>query len=397
MTQAEVATEQVAQRARRPSIAALAMFLSIAFGVLGAIHHYLELRLVLDPQWPAPWQSVGRWAVWCAALSLVLMPIAERTLRPRQTWMLAWPASLWMGAMFYLLVGAGFSDACLSLLGWSGLAVARARAELVVAATLALVALGMRSVSRGPHTKEIHVQLPRWPKALDGYRIVQISDIHIGPLLHREFAQRIVDLVYAAKPDLVAVTGDLVDGGVRQLEAEVAPFAQLRARHGVYFVAGNHDFFSGASHWTRKVVELGMRPLRNTHVVVQDAATGAAFVLAGVDDPTGKRMGDGRGDDVGAALGGVAQDRAVILLAHDPRTFDKAAAAGVDLQLSGHTHGGQLWPFNFAVRLTTRFVAGLYRVAASQIYVSRGTGYWGPPMRVLAPAEVSVLVLHPQP
>lgn len=365
----------------------------IALSVLGGIHHYVSQRLLLDPQWPAPFQSVGRWAVWAAALSLVLTPIAERTLAPRIARFLAWPASVWMGSTFYLLLGLGLSDGGFALAGWSGVALARTRAEVVVGVTLALVVGGMLSVGLGPRIKEVPIHLRRWPRRLDGYRIVQISDIHIGPLLHRAFAQRVVELVHQAKPDLIVVTGDLVDGGVRQLEAEIAPFAQLRARHGVFFVTGNHDFYSGAGHWTRKVTELGMTALRNRHVSVQDAETGSAFVLAGVDDPTGRRMGGG-GADVKAALAGVPQDRAVILLAHDPRTFEQASTAGVDLQLSGHTHDGQLWPFNWAVRITTRFVAGLYRVGEAQVYVSRGTGFWGPPMRVLAPAEVSVLILH---
>jgi predicted MPP superfamily phosphohydrolase len=371
----------------------LAVFLTVALSVLGGLHHYFSERLLIDPQWPQPFQSAGLWLVWAAALSLVLTPIAERTLSPRITRFIAWPASLWMGSIFYLLLGLGLSDGAFALAGWSGVALARMRAEVVVCVTLALVIAGVTSVVLGPRIKQVPIRLRRWPKRLDGYRIVQISDIHIGPVLHREFAQRVVELVHQAKPDLIVVTGDLVDGGVRQLEAEVAPFAQLRARHGVFFVTGNHDFYSGAGHWTRKVTELGMSALRNRHVTVEDGETGCAFVLAGVDDPTGSRMG-GAGADVKAALAGVPQDRAVILLAHDPRTFEQASTAGVDLQLSGHTHDGQLWPFNWAVRMTTRFVAGLYRVGDSQLYVSRGTGFWGPPMRVLAPAEVSVLVLH---
>ncbi len=374
----------------------LAVFITIALSIVGAAHAYFALRLVMAPHWPEPFARIGNLAILAGALSLIAAPIAERTLPPRAARFVAWPAALWMGACFYWLLGLWLSDAVLGLAGLSGIEVARGRAVGLGLLTLALMAFGLRSGLRGPQTNPVHITLRRWPKLLDGYRVVQLSDVHIGALLRREFAARVVAQVHAQKPDLVVVTGDLVDGSVQHLAAEVLPFGSLRARHGVFFVTGNHDYFSGAERWTRKVRELGMTPLRNTHVTITDAASAASFELAGVDDPTGKRMG-GSGDDVSAALRGIAADRPVILLAHDPKTFDKAARAGVDLQLSGHTHGGQLWPFNYFVRLATRFVAGLYRVGEAQIYVSCGTGFWGPPMRVAAPAEVTVIVLHSAP
>jgi predicted MPP superfamily phosphohydrolase len=226
-------------------------------------------------------------------------------------------------------------------------------------------------------------------RALDGFRIVQISDIHIGPVLGRGFAAALTERVNALAPDLVAVTGDLVDGEVERLRDEVEPFAALRARHGVYFVTGNHDVYSGGEPWVARVRELGIRPLRNERVEIGGAA---GFDLAGVDDHRGDWV-RGSSEDLGKALAGRDPARAVVLLAHDPGTFRRAATHDVDLQLSGHTHGGQIWPFNFIVRLAVPWVAGLHRTGASQLYVSRGSGFWGPPMRLFAPAEITEIVL----
>jgi hypothetical protein len=189
------------------------------------------------------------------------------------------------------------------------------------------------------------------------------------------------------------VTGDLVDGPVSHLAEEVAPFAELRAKHGVFFVTGNHDYYSGADPWLEHVRTLGMRALRNERVEIRES--GAAFDLAGVDDHRGNLFGPGHGEDVPRALAGRDPERPVVLLAHDPSTFKSAAAHGVDLQISGHTHGGQIWPFGYVVRLVVKFVAGEYRDGHAQLFVSRGTGFWGPPMRLGAPAEITEIVLRP--
>jgi len=253
------------------------------------------------------------------------------------------------------------------------------------------VAVGLPGALRVPGVKRVRVPLARWPAALDGFRIVQISDIHIGPILDRGFAARLTEAVNALEPDLVAVTGDLVDGRVDHIGEEVGPFAELRARHGVFFVCGNHDFYSGAGGWVDRVAELGMRPLRNERVAIEHE--GGVFDLVGVDDYRGDwRLGSTQ--DLPAALAGRDAERPVVLLAHDPSTFTEAAAAQVDLQLSGHTHGGQIWPFRWLVRLAVRWVEGLHRVGKSTLYVSRGTGFWGPPIRLLAPAEITELTLR---
>ncbi|MEK6609137.1 MAG: metallophosphoesterase, partial [Myxococcota bacterium] len=225
-----------------------------------------------------------------------------------------------------------------------------------------------------------------------GLTIVQLTDLHVGPTLGRAFVAEVVTRTNALTPDLVAITGDLVDGSPERLQDAVAPLAELRARHGVYFVTGNHEYYSGADAWLPALARLGIRTLRNERVTI--GAGAAAFDLAGVDDFTALGMADGHGPDLPRALAGRDPSRAVVLLAHQPRAVHEAARLGVDLQLSGHTHGGQIWPFRWIVRLAQPFVAGLHRVGATQIYVSRGTGFWGPPMRLCEPAEISRIVLQ---
>src|SRR5690606_16437066 len=276
-----------------------------------------------------------------------------------------------------------------------GPALARGRALLVGAVGVVLGGVALRRGLAPPEHRRVEVRLARWPRALDGLRIVQLSDVHIGPLLDRRFAAALVARVDALAPDLVVVTGDLVDGSVRRLGAEVEPLGALRAPHGVWFVTGNHDHYSGADDWVARVTDLGWRPLRNARATI--AVNGVAFDLAGVDDPHGALVDVGGGEDLDRALAGRDPERPLVLLAHDPATFRRAAARGVDLQLSGHTHGGQIWPFRWAVRLTVPWVAGLYRVGGSTLYVSRGTGFWGPPMRLGAPAEITELVLRAAP
>jgi predicted MPP superfamily phosphohydrolase len=307
-----------------------------------------------------------------------------------------------MGVAFLLLVLLGASDLVLGLGGAAAWAAggeladaegtSRARAALVAGAALVLAAVGMRGALRPPALRRIELRIPRWPAALDGFRIAQISDVHIGPILGKRFARHVVERVNALSPDLIAVTGDLVDGSVRRLGDEVAPFADLRADHGVYFVTGNHDHYSGARSWVARAAELGMRPLRNECVAIARGA--AAFDLAGVDDAHGSWLGEGGGEDLERALAGRDRSRPVVLLAHDPSTWKRASRMGVDLQLSGHTHGGQIWPFFYFVRLVIPWVAGLYERAGSLLYVSRGTGFWGPPLRLLAPAEITEISLR---
>lgn len=373
-------------------LALVALFIAALLAVLFGGHLYLAERLVWAPALPEPWRAAATIVLAAGAVSLLLQPIAERTLPRRLGRWIAWPASLWMGAAFFLLVACLITDGLGALMGAVSPGVASpqtaARAQATLIAGLAVLALwrGTRELRDGPQLTRLTVRIPHWPAALDGFRIVQLSDLHIGPILDRRFAAALTERVNALAPDVVAFTGDLVDGDVRHVGDEVAPFAALRATHGVYFVTGNHDYYSGADGWVARVTAIGMRPLRNQRVTIGEGA--AAFDLAGVEDHHAHLVSATSRSDLQAALAGRDGARPLVLLAHDPLTFKEAATRGVDLQLSGHTHGGQIWPFRYLVRLSTPFVAGSYRRGAAQLYVSRGTGFWGPALRLLAPAEI---------
>ncbi|MFJ8694416.1 metallophosphoesterase [Streptomyces roseolilacinus] len=264
--------------------------------------------------------------------------------------------------------------------------VSRALAVTATAVAVGTVANGAHTVLRGPAVKRVTVPLAKLPRSAHGYRIAVVSDIHLGPTLGRAHAQRIVDAVNSTQPDLIAVVGDLVDGSVENLGPAAEPLARLRARHGSFFVTGNHEYFSGAEQWVEEVRDLGMRPLRNERVEIA-----AGFDLAGVNDVAGENHGDG--PDFVRALGDRDRARTAVLLAHQPVMIHDAVRHGVDLQLSGHTHGGQLWPGNLLAELANPTVAGLERYGDTQLYVSRGAGAWGPPVRVGAPSDITVVEL----
>lgn len=244
-----------------------------------------------------------------------------------------------------------------------------------------------------PDVRDIPVRLPGLPKALEGFTLVQLTDIHIGGVLQRRFVDELVSRTNALKPDLIAITGDLVDGSVDGLGSFVAGFGALRARHGAFFVTGNHDYYSDADAWVAFMQGLGIQVLRNRSVRIGDGA--ASFQLAGVDDWSADRLGE-PGYDLDAALRDVRPDRASVLLAHQPSNFDEVARRGVGLQISGHTHGGQMFPGTVVGDLIWGDRnAGLSQTDRSQLYVSRGCGFVGPPMRVGAPPEIARLVLLP--
>ncbi len=381
------------------------VFIAVALGLLGGIHYYLWARLVRDPRWAAPWGTVGG-----TLLALLLLSVPVSLILGRGQGDLrrgfAWAGYVWLGVMFLLLTVLVSTD-LLRLVAAIGRRIAAmpafdpqrrtTLARLTAAATGLLVSglatVALRSVRHPVEVRRVRVALDRLPPEQDGFRIVQLTDVHVGPTIGRAFVEQIVARANALEPDLIAITGDLVDGGVPELASAIEPFGGLRARHGVYFVTGNHEYFSGADAWLNELNRLGIRVLRNERVPIGNAAGG--FDLAGVDDRSSARFG---GLAPEAALARALADRdprrELVLLAHQPRTLLDAEPFDVGLQISGHTHGGQMWPFNFVVQLQQPFVAGLHRRGRAQIYVSRGTGYWGPPMRLGAPAEITEIRLE---
>jgi len=379
------------------------LLFAILYGsIIGFSHWLLILRLVLLPQVPSPLAEIAIGAAVAMAACLFIRPFTERLFGERFAGRLAWPTFVWMGVSFFLLISLLASDVVLSLIAGGARVIGEplaastfspgAQAAVVTAVALMLSMWGLILALRPPRLKHLAVEIAGWPASLDGFRIVQLSDIHIGPLLDRRFARAIVARVNALGADLIAVTGDLVDGAVERLAAEVEPLGGLESRHGTFFVTGNHDYFSRVDPWLAKVRELGWRVLRNERVTIR--GSDGAFDLAGVDDRLARRFGADPDGELGRALDGRDPTRPVVLLAHNPNEFDAAAERGVDLQLSGHTHGGQMWPFGYLVRLATPYVAGLFRRGSSLLYVSRGTGFWGPPMRLFHPAEITEITVR---
>ena len=383
-------------------------FIAIALSLLAGIHYYLWARLIRDPRWPAPWITVGGTLLSLLAASVPLALVLGRGQGHFRRGFV-WGGYIWLGVMFLLFTVVVSTD-LLRLLAAIARRVAATQpldlrrrtllARLAAGATGVLVSglasAALRSVRKPVEVRRVSVRLERLPRAQDGFRIVQLTDIHVGPTIGRAFVEQIVGRANALAPDLVAITGDLVDGTVGQLAAAIAPLAKLKAPHGVYFVTGNHEYFSGAEDWLNELNRLGIRVLRNERVSIDNGTVG--FDLAGVDDRSAVHYGGLPPEEaLGRALLDRDPGRELVLLAHQPRTLLDAEPFGIGLQLSGHTHGGQMWPFNFVVGLQQPFVAGLHRRGSSQIYVSRGTGYWGPPMRLGAPAEITEIRLESGP
>jgi predicted MPP superfamily phosphohydrolase len=373
-------------------IGRMILFLVVVLGLTFAIHYFLWVRLVRDPALPEPWARILTVAIFALGALLPISMVVIRTAPRSVATPFAWVAYVWMGVMFLTF----FTLVPLELARFAGhrvigvdperrLALARILAGLGGAAGLVLGAGGMVSALKKVAVEPVKVFLSKLPTG-KSYKLVQISDVHVGPTIGKEFLESVVATINAEDADVVAITGDLVDGSVAQLGALVEPLKQIKAKHGVFFVTGNHEYYSGADEWIAHLGTLGIRVLRNERVPIDGDA---GFDLAGVDDTSAKGFGHGHGQDVARAMKDRDPARAVVLLAHQPKAIGDAVKHAVDLQLSGHTHGGQIWPWGYAVRLDQRHVAGLAQEGETQIYVSRGTGYWGPPIRVGAPAEIT--------
>jgi len=260
----------------------------------------------------------------------------------------------------------------------------------ILGVAVLLTAAGTWGAQR-PRVVRVTVPIAGLPKDLEGFRIVQLSDLHVGATIKRPFVRAVVDAANRLDADVVALTGDVADGLVASLRAEVAPLAELRARYGKFFVSGNHDYYWDAAAWHGEVERLGFGVLTNAHRLLT-RGTGR-LLLAGVTDASASHLMPGHASNPAAALAGAPESDVKVLLAHQPKSAFAARAAGFDLQLSGHTHGGQFFPFNLIVRLFQPFVAGLHRLERMWLYVSRGTGYWGPPLRLGAPSEITQIEL----
>lgn len=377
-------------------VAALLVRITIVLLILFTMHYYVWVRLIKGPKWSRKTQNVLRILL---LFGMTLIPLcfvfgwygtgfAARAL--------AFVGFSWLGLLFLLIVSTLSSE----LIRAGGVLMNPERRQfLSKGLSLSIGALGftsggiaMRGALRPIEVKTTAFELAKLHPTLDGTVIAQITDTHIGPTLQRAFVEEVVDKTNAISPDIIVLTGDIIDGSVKNLEPLLEPFRRFKAKFGVFFVTGNHEYYSGADEWIEHMRQLGIRVLRNERVEIGNAS--AQFDLAGIDDWTAHNFSEHHGANLKGALENRDPNRACVLLAHNPMAGTEAIEEKVDLMLSGHTHGGQIWPFNNMVRLVNRWVCGKYIEGNTQIYVSPGTGYWGPPMRLGTSAEIAKIVLH---
>jgi predicted MPP superfamily phosphohydrolase len=270
--------------------------------------------------------------------------------------------------------------------------VSQAGVPMVLAGSFVALAVGAIAAYRGPKLVQIDVPIAGLHPDLEGFRIAQISDLHVGRTIGERYVRRVVELTQALKPDLIALTGDMVDGPVERLAPDVAPLRELAHSGRAYFILGNHDCYSGAGAWIAHFRSMGIRVLLNAHEMVSKGA--GRVLVGGVLDPAVAMRNPGQGPRPDLAAEGAEPGAFKLLLAHNPRIAPAGARAGFDLQLSGHTHAGQFFPWTLAVRLVhAPHVAGLSREDRMWVYVSAGTGTWGPPVRLGTSPELTLLRL----
>ncbi|MGW1727679.1 metallophosphoesterase [Streptomyces sp. NPDC002306] len=347
--------------------------------------------------WPLPVTLAG---TVLFALGLVGMPLAMgRGHGRRQQDRAAIAGDTLLGISWVLFTWSVLLGVLLRLaLTVAGIGEGQDRARIVTWAilgvTAVLLAWGYAEARRVPRVRNLDVELPRLGAGLDGTRVVLITDTHYGPLDRARWSAQVCETVNTLKADLVCHTGDIADGTAERRRAQAAPLATVQATRARVYVTGNHEYYSEAQGWVDLMDELGWEPLRNRHLLLERG--GDTLVVAGVDDVTAESSGlAGHRAHLDGALNGADPDLPVLLLAHQPKFIDRAAAGGVDLQLSGHTHGGQIWPFHHLVRIDQPALAGLsHHGPRTLLYTSRGTGFWGPPFRIFAPSEITLLVLR---
>ncbi len=396
------------------------LFFIIRISFLGGLFFYVGKRLLVDTEIPAPWRKrlLLLFALCCLSVPFTIL---SRYFSATVGQTLGWLSFFWMAIAGLMMLGLLVVDLLLLVFTGTRLLHQKIRpatplatnSELAHSSTQALsrrrflrrvtgggVALSATTLSARGTMKTLQtppvitqpIALRRLDASMDGFSILQISDLHIGNTIGEAYVSAVVDAVNAAKPDLIVITGDMVDGSVEGLREHAAPLARLEAVHGVYFATGNHEYYSGVEPWLVHLRELGIRVLRNERVRIGDEQH--SFDLAGIDDYSAGRW-PGHGPDIAAALAGRDDSRELILLAHQPRQVHEAKKYGVGLQLSGHTHGGQIWPWHYLAKAQQGgLLAGLSIHDETQLYISSGTGYWGPPVRILSRSEITRIVLR---
>ena len=369
------------------------MFALIFLSLLGSTYGYSGWRLI--PYLPPPVQ-IGATLALVFLLWTPLLLFRLRS-RPHLAWLmdpLAWVAYLGMGFFAICSTLLVLRDIGGLLLGLVYPLDASLHASIDLATfALAVIAAGYGyyQARRTPAVREVDVPIANLPPALVGLRIVQISDLHVGSTIKAPFVERVVARVNELQPDLIAFTGDLADGTVERLAPHTASLAELTAPLGVYFCTGNHEYYSGVERWTEQARRLGFDVLINEGRQID--CGGGRIALAGTTDFSAGELVPDHASDPAKALAASDGADVRILLAHQPRSIEAASRAACHLQLSGHTHGGQFVPWKYVVSLQQPYVAGLHKFRDTWIYIHRGTGYWGPPLRLGAPSEIALLTL----
>jgi predicted MPP superfamily phosphohydrolase len=379
-------------------------FIAVVLAVTVVVNAYLWHRLV-----HATTRRFGRgWWLGTATIALLAGAMAAALIVRGEYLITALTGYVWLAVMFYLtLVLLALEVPRVAVRWWwsrqpapapsppadEGRRLLLARSIAITAGLVAVGTTGYGAVSAyaAPQVSRTIIPLRRVGRGLDGLRVALISDVHLGPLLGRAHTERLVRVINGLDADLIAITGDLADGSVTDLGRAAEPLRDLRSRHGTFFVTGNHEYYTGdLDNWLGALRGWGVRPLLNEHVEIVHGA--GALDLAGITDPTGDAFGAPPG--VATATDGRDPSRPTILLAHQPVMVYDARDNGVDLQLSGHTHGGQMCPFDRVVALDQPVVAGRGTFGETELFVTRGAGFWGPPVRVAAPPEISLIELR---
>jgi len=382
------------------------VFLSVSTLIVLSIHYYLWLRLIRDTGLTRFVGNTGTYLFIALAISFPMALFVDKIVSVKYSFPLLWLSYFWIGIMmllFFLLFSIDMIKIVIYLfnhfIGTGEEIINTQRREFVSAVSATAVSsfvfiasgVGIKNYYSSAIVKKIKVLLTDLPASFKGFNIVQISDLHLGQMMTRQTLEKIVDQVNNLAPDLIAITGDLADGSTKRLLSEALPLKKLKAPKGIYFVTGNHEYYSGVEEWTHAIKKMGIKVLNNENIKIKRGED--FFYLAGVTDHEGKRFGKKHASDFNKTLFNLEKDKKKILLAHQPIAVQKASKFGTDLVLAGHTHGGQIWPFNYFVYLQQPYLKGFYEYQGTKLYVNQGTGCWGPPMRLGSQNEITQIIL----
>jgi len=394
------------------------LFLITAVLVIGLIYGFFGFRIIKPLPLGTGWKT-GLWAMLVSCFAALVLAVITRYRLPDHwiTPSLFWVAYTCLGFMTLIFPGILLKDVCMgtyylihNLFSKNGkqnrdnleskaggmdpsrrIFLTNAGNAALTGAAMVLTGYGVNRATRQPDVIRVDVPIKGLPDPFRGFTILQISDLHISMTLKEKYVRKVVTRASREQADMIVFTGDMADGHEKDMGKDARPLSDLDAPFGKYFVTGNHDYYSGALSWLNRIERLGFIPLINEHRIIEKES--AQIVLAGITDYRAGRIMPDHASDPGKALKGAPLSMPRIMLAHQPKSIFKTDSLGVDLMICGHTHGGQYIPWNCLVRLDQPYVHGLHRHNATQVYVSRGTGYWGPPLRIGAPPEITVLRL----